>query len=472
MRSLDPDALMLDTELHTASALKWRQAVLTDSTARAAHGRNLISAALGRGGEVTWLWSRSRWGVGLAPNCTVALNDAGEPAGFEEASCRKQAAWFALSLLQSPRALDAHVRSSIAVQSHAAAFGRLGSARPRVWLLYSQHTARASEGQAEVTIALMEALAFLGATPGFVDADAPQLAASLERDVRPADWLLIPATTHVSLAALDAVSARLAVEQPRRTLAFVSRPHASLLSHDRRGSPYADAQRGAIPLLPLHDVSAFPLAADRLAWLEALLQPDSVEPSASDADGSPLRLVRCIDAAGRTAAGVLVRSACADERDDGRGCEAVTTLLANLRNVSVDVDIRVSLGPARPRRRAGPPPVVLDVLAQRYLRSAAGLSGPKLLHLRAGETRLLRLETGATAAQQLVLLVAGAALVALGLAALVATTAEYRRRLRAALQKLRGGRTLLPSAARQSDDCPGGGAELGAPVQPTVRVRV
>ena len=121
MRSLFPSRLLVDTELHTFSAMRWRHSVLSDDVdSRVAASRNYISAALGRGGQLTWLWGRNRNGVGLSPHCTPATDvggaDANAPNGFVESTCDKQAGWFALSILQSPRALHAHARSTLLLQ--------------------------------------------------------------------------------------------------------------------------------------------------------------------------------------------------------------------------------------------------------------------------------------------------------------------------------------------------------------------
>ena len=232
--------------------MKWRRYALDDDGARVAFSRNLISAAIGRGGQLTWLWGRNSYGVGLSQSCTPVRDAQGQPASFAEPACDKQAAWFALSLLQSPRALFAHVRSTLLAQANAAAFARLGAARPRVWLLHSRHSARLSKGQAQVTIAVVEALTFLGATFGFVDADEHGLAARIGAApradsrggplpdgtrMRRRDWLLIPAVSHVDAAALDAIAARLADPGLRaRTLGVAAAtPHDAILTYGPHG---------------------------------------------------------------------------------------------------------------------------------------------------------------------------------------------------------------------------------------------
>ena len=92
LRTTAPSKLLLDTELHTFSAFKWRHPVTSEATARVAYARNLISAALGRAGQITWLWGRNQNGVGLAPTCKPTLNMMGQPSGFTTADCNKQGA--------------------------------------------------------------------------------------------------------------------------------------------------------------------------------------------------------------------------------------------------------------------------------------------------------------------------------------------------------------------------------------------
>lgn len=62
----------------------------------------------------------------------------------------------------------------------------------------------------------MHAIAFSGVRLGFIDADAPKLLQTLHARVQADDWLIAPATTHVSHDALTAVSAWLAAPSTAR----------------------------------------------------------------------------------------------------------------------------------------------------------------------------------------------------------------------------------------------------------------
>ena len=225
------------------------------------------------------------------------------------------AAWFALSLLQYPRALDAHVRSSLMVQSHAQQFAALGSARPRLWLLHSRHTARVSLGQSTVIIALVEVLASMGVAYGFIDADAADVgrritphtegddattnahdsaaaagstsdAAGINAPLAEGDWLIIPCVSHVAPSTVSAVVRRLADPALRaRTLGVVAAaPHDTLLSRDPHGQIYtADASdattaadvRQISRLLRRVSIEDAPTPALLLRLMEQLLDPDA-----------------------------------------------------------------------------------------------------------------------------------------------------------------------------------------------------
>ena len=429
MTSAAPGKLLLDTELHTLSAMRWRHAIVDEPTARVVGGRNLISAALGRGGQLTWLWGRNQNGVGLSPSCTPTLNDVGQPSGFVQPDCNKQAAWFALSALQYPRGLHAHATSSLLVQRHARAFALLGRTPPRVWLLHSRHTARLSEGQAHVTIALVEALAFLGVPYGFIDADEPDLAARIVGDVdqgaatadgvsssgisggsgsggsgsgdsgsgggsgsgargsfmQAIDWLLLPAVSHVLPSTLAAVAARLSNSTLRgRTLGVVAAPpHDALLSHGIRGGAFADDAASLSHMLTIQaslgrlSITDTPTPTALLRALEARLLPDHV---LFDGAAPPLRPVVCVE--GEAAPGASTRSASAAfgvfvrarQVDDApsligmsmvRGVPATSGVLALVANL-LDRAVHVT-----PLLTAAPP-----IIGTPYVYSAGSLTSP------------------------------------------------------------------------------------------------
>ena len=344
---------------------------------RAAFSRSLISAALGRSGQLTWLWGRNQNGVGLSRGCTPTGDDAlGEhtPTGFIEDECNKQAGWFALSLLQSPRGLHAHAQSTLIVQRHANTFAALGAARPRIWLLHSHSAARLSLGQSRATIALVEALAFIGSPYGFIDADDAHFPTNFDAIANRDDWLMIPGVTHASPSLVLAVAARVSNATLRaRTVGITDSAMAALLSLSPYGEPFAsdDAALAAAAVsvasfrrqltalrshLPTISLDVLPTVGSLTAALEQRLAPDQPTTSRGDDDLSqPLRVAVCVDAdaasssdaGGASAAlGVFSRAIVDDTGQpspgDTKAVPHVTLFVSNLRNQSTRVRFLIS----------------------------------------------------------------------------------------------------------------------------------
>lgn len=181
------------------------------------------------------------------------------------------------------------------------------------------------------------------------------------------DWLFLPGSTHVSVAALRAVRARQQTHQRRvvavevegsgSPYASVRAPSAALLGFDVSGDRHSAFARDFMPRLPSMAVrSERGYLRPTVDALEALLRPDV---RSSTPSSRPLRLVRCVEAASptSTAAGVFTRAvATADPavgaaldlptalsgHDDANREGEVLLFLANLR--STDTSVALLLG--------------------------------------------------------------------------------------------------------------------------------
>ena len=327
LRSLDPHKPLFDAEMHIFSATKWRRRVVDAAGARAVRLKVLLARVLGQAGHFVWLWARNRQGNAVDDACRHTFS----------AHCAVQARWFAVSLLTQPRAFDAYARAVLDAHSHQDVLMRLAHVVPRVWLLHSQVSERLSTLQSRTTLALIEPLAFLGVSVGYIDADDPDIESSLPRRVRRGDWLFIPGCTHVHQAALRAVGehARSSVDGAHGSRVVVVTLEGSpdsyaegILAHDVTGVPHDVT--GQPPLRTMGASSTAGQTAQMLARLEALLRPDG-----GGGLAARLRLVRCVDAARAqptTADGVFCRSVTVDDRDTAE------SLHANMRHVNVDPD--------------------------------------------------------------------------------------------------------------------------------------
>ena len=355
LRGLAPSKPLFDAEFHVASATRWRRRIVDDDGGRSVSLKVVLAAAFGQGAHMAWLWARDLNGDLFDARCNRHFDDY----------CAHRGRWFAASMQTQPRVLDAYVRASLLTQLYARTFARIAQAPPRVLLLHSQQCATLGTHQTKVTLALLEPLTFLGVSVGFVDADADDvgevLAAALETM---GTVLLIPGTTHASLAALRAVRAAHAAHggfvhavglraseakagqegqpghsqspSPDRGL----RP-GSVLGYGPSGMRWDDASRGAIRLLPGIEVGANQTPAAMVRMLEEMLLPDRDWGAAGGSGalgagaendgpywlGGPARRVRVVDEVVRpgsaprgrpnTALGIFARAVPADAADEG-----------------------------------------------------------------------------------------------------------------------------------------------------------
>ncbi len=387
LRGFDPAKPLLDTEMHTTSATKWRHHVGDDAGARATRLKVLLAAVLGQSGHFMWLWSRNRKGGALDATCG--------PGSFGR-RCVAQAKWFAVSLLSQPRAFDSYAQATLLVRTHLPTLSLFAKERPHVWLLHSQSSTRLATLQTETTLALLEPLAFLGLPIGFIDADDPHIETTLTARLADGDWLLLPGNAHASAAALRAVRARVQTHPERVVavdLAGSGYPAAqTALAFDTMGDRHSAFDRDYVPRLPSITVAnEHGHQAETMHALERLLKPDAIWLASP-----PLRLVRCLEASQtyKSAAGVFSRSvALADAGsavdlradlvgfDDGDREGEVLFFVANLRNMPASVALLLS---------GAPPQGVFDVWSHHILENAPGQSS-YTLQLDSGDAKLLLL---------------------------------------------------------------------------------